>query len=63
MIQPTPSGPRILLLAPDCNSESISTPLIGYEHAEALGRLHEVTLVVRGKNAEAVRRAAGRFTR
>jgi glycosyltransferase involved in cell wall biosynthesis len=52
---------RILLLAPDCNPESISTQLIGYEHAEALSRLHAVTLVVRARNAEAVRRAGGAF--
>jgi len=61
MTQPATGGLRILLLAPDCNPESISTPLIGYEHAEALGRLHTVTLVVRASNAEAVRRAGGPF--
>src|SRR3989442_2131736 len=55
------SGLRILLLAPDCNPDSISTPLIGYEHAEALARLHTVTLVVRAKNEDAVRRAAAPF--
>jgi glycosyltransferase involved in cell wall biosynthesis len=52
---------RVLLLAPDCNPSSISTPLIGYAHAEALARLHVVTLVVRAVNEEAVRRAGGPF--
>jgi glycosyltransferase involved in cell wall biosynthesis len=52
---------RILLLAPECNPESISTALIGYEHAEALARLHTVTLVVRAKNEAAVRRIGGTF--
>jgi glycosyltransferase involved in cell wall biosynthesis len=55
------SGLRILLLAPDCNPDSISTPRIGYEHAEALARRHSVTLVLRAKNEEAVRRAEGPF--
>src|SRR5262249_23323930 len=50
---------RILLLAPDCNPESISTPLIGYAQAEALARLHKVTLVVRTGGESAVRRAQG----
>jgi len=61
MTAPAAKGLRILLLAPDCNPESISTQLIGYEHAEALSRLHAVTLVVRSRNAEAVRRAGGSF--
>jgi glycosyltransferase involved in cell wall biosynthesis len=52
---------RILLLGPDCNPDSITTPVLGYEHAEALAHLHAVTLVVRAKNAEAVRRAAPPF--
>lgn len=52
---------RILILAPDCNPESISTPSIGYAHAEALARLHEVTLVVRAVNEDGVRRGRARF--
>jgi glycosyltransferase involved in cell wall biosynthesis len=52
---------RILLLAPETNPESISTPLIGYLHGEALARLHKVTLVVRGPHEGAVRRAGGPF--
>jgi glycosyltransferase involved in cell wall biosynthesis len=52
---------RILLLAPDTNPESGNTPTIGYRHAEALARLHAVTLVVRGANEEPVRRAGAPF--
>ena len=52
---------RVLVLAPETNPESISTPLIGYLHGEALARLHEVTLVVRGPHEGAVRRARGPF--
>jgi glycosyltransferase involved in cell wall biosynthesis len=52
---------RVVLLAPDCNPESISTPRIGYAHAEALARLHAVTLVVRAANEEQVRCAGGSF--
>jgi glycosyltransferase involved in cell wall biosynthesis len=47
---------RILLLAPDSNPDSISTSLVGYSHAEALARLHAVTLVTRRVNEEALRR-------
>lgn len=50
---------RILLLAPDCNPDSGNTPRIAYAHAEALARLHAVTLVVRAANEESVRRRAG----
>jgi glycosyltransferase involved in cell wall biosynthesis len=52
---------RVLVLAPDCNPESISTPSIGYAQANALGRLHDVTLVVRDVNRAAVQRARGAF--
>jgi glycosyltransferase involved in cell wall biosynthesis len=52
---------RVLLLAPECNPESISTPRIGYAHGEALARLHAVTLVVRAANEGQVRRAGGPF--
>ncbi len=52
---------RILLLAPDSNPDSISTSLVGYAHAEALARLHSVTLVTRRGNEEAVRRAQALF--
>ena len=52
---------RILLLAPDCNPESVTTPQIAYAHAEALARLHAVTLVVRAANEQPVRRGGGNF--
>src|SRR5438093_10757962 len=52
---------RILLLAPDCNPDSITTPRIAYAHAEALARLHTVTLVVRAINEQSIRRAGGGF--
>ena len=52
---------RILLLAPDANPESITGPLLSFCHAEALARLHDVTLVIRPTGEEAVRRARGPF--
>ena len=52
---------RILLLAPGCNPDSITTPQIAYAHAEALARLHAVTLVVRAVNEQSIRRAGGAF--
>jgi len=52
---------RILLLAPDANPESISVSLVAYRHAEALARLHDVTLLGRSCNEEALRRAQAPF--
>ncbi len=52
---------RILVLAPDCNPESVTTPQIAYAHAEALSRLHSVTLVARAANEQPIRRAGGGF--
>src|SRR5262245_34330108 len=52
---------RVLVLASDCNPESVTTPQIAYAHAEALGRLHAVTLVVRAANENPIRRAGGPF--
>jgi glycosyltransferase involved in cell wall biosynthesis len=52
---------RILLLAPDCNPESVTTPQIAYAHAAALANLHDVTLVVREANLEACRRGGAGF--
>jgi glycosyltransferase involved in cell wall biosynthesis len=52
---------RILVLAPDCNPDSITTPRLAYEQARALARLHAVTLVVRAGNEETVRRAGRAF--
>ena len=52
---------RILLLAPDANPETISANLVGYRHAEALARLHSVTLVARTYNEEILRRTQAPF--
>ena len=52
---------RILLLAPGCNPDGITGPLIGYSHGEALARLHAVTLVIRRENETEVRRKQSPF--
>jgi glycosyltransferase involved in cell wall biosynthesis len=52
---------RILALAPDANPESISVALVCYRHAEALAKLHAVTLIGRSGAEEALRRARGPF--
>jgi glycosyltransferase involved in cell wall biosynthesis len=52
---------RILLLAPECNPEGLTNPSIGYYQAQALARIHEVTLVIQASNEQSVRRAGGAF--
>src|SRR6266513_155880 len=52
---------RILLLAPDCNPESISMPYVTYSHAAALAELHDVALVVGSPSEDPVRRAKAPF--
>ena len=52
---------RILLLAPGSNPNSVTGPLIGYSHGEALSRLHKVTLVIQARDEQAVRNAKGSF--
>lgn len=52
---------RILVLAPDANPESISVALVCFRHAEALAQLHNVTLVARLNNEQALRRAQAPF--
>jgi glycosyltransferase involved in cell wall biosynthesis len=52
---------RILLLAPGCNPEGITIPLEGYSQAEALARLHDVTLVTRPSSEDALHRAKAPF--
>jgi len=47
---------RVLVLAPDANPEGITSSLIGYSQAQALARLHDVTVVIRPTCAEAFRR-------
>lgn len=50
---------RVLLLAPDAQPDGVCGPLIGYSQAQALGHLHEVTIVVRPSREEALRRKQG----
>src|ERR1700722_4074393 len=52
---------RILVLAPDCNPDSVCGPLISYSQAEALAQLHDVTLAIRSPYEEAVRRRLSPF--
>jgi glycosyltransferase involved in cell wall biosynthesis len=52
---------RILVLAPDANPECVTGPLLSYRQAEALGRLHDVTLAIRSTVDDVVRRAQGPF--
>jgi len=52
---------RILVLAPDSNPEMVSIPYVTYSHAAALAQLHDVSLVVRSPNEDAMRRAKAPF--
>src|SRR5438105_991408 len=52
---------RILLLAPDCNSEQVSIPYVTYSHAAALAQLHDVALVIGSPSEDPVRRAKAPF--
>ena len=52
---------RILLLAPETDPESLCGSLLSYCQAEALARLHDVTLVIRSEKEEVVRRVGGPF--
>jgi glycosyltransferase involved in cell wall biosynthesis len=47
------------MYAPDSNPEGVTAALIGYSQAQALARLHDVTLVIRASCEEAVRRKQG----
>jgi len=53
---------RILLLGPNCDPETVSIPLVTYNHAAALAKLHDVTLVVRSSVEGAVRRGKAPFS-
>jgi glycosyltransferase involved in cell wall biosynthesis len=50
---------RILVFAPDANPDGITGALIGYSQAQALARLHDVTLIVRESCENAMRRHQG----
>lgn len=52
---------RILVLAADANPDSISLALEGYSHSAALAQLHDVTLVARSRNENALKRAGAPF--
>jgi glycosyltransferase involved in cell wall biosynthesis len=52
---------RVLVLAPECNPESVTTPQIAHAHAVALAQHHAVTLVVRAANEAPIRRAGASF--
>lgn len=52
---------RILLLGPDCHPERVSIPYVTYSHAAALAQIHDVTLVVRPRVEDALRRAKAPF--
>jgi glycosyltransferase involved in cell wall biosynthesis len=52
---------RVLVLGPDCNPEQVSMPLVTFYHAAALAQLHDVTLTVRSRVENAVRRANAPF--
>src|SRR5690348_9821661 len=52
---------RILVLAPDCNPETVSIPFVTYSHAAALAKLHDVSLVIGSPVEAPVRRANAPF--
>ena len=52
---------RILILAPNCNPNGISIPLVSYSHAAALAKVHDVSLVIGSPVEQAVRGANGSF--
>jgi hypothetical protein len=53
---------RLLILSEQNNPDWISVPLVGYRHAEALGRLHQVHLVTHVRNRPAHEARRGPFT-
>jgi len=52
---------RILMLAPHCDPESVSTSLVAYSHAAAHAQLHDVTLVIGPRSEAPVHRANASF--
>jgi glycosyltransferase involved in cell wall biosynthesis len=51
----------VLVLAPGCNPEQVSIPLVTYSHAAAIAELHDVTLVAGSSVEEPLRRAKAPF--
>jgi hypothetical protein len=52
---------RILVLAPDCNPDSVCGALMSYSQPEALAQLHDMTLAIRSPYECAVRSRQGPF--
>ncbi len=52
-------GPRVLVLADDCNPEWPSLPVVGYNYARALANAVDVTLATHVRNRPAIERAGG----
>lgn len=50
---------RILMFAPEANPEGVTGALIGYSQAQALARLHDVTLIIRASCEDVMRRHQG----
>ena len=52
---------RVLVLGPECNPNEVSIPFVTYSHAAALAQLNDVTLVVRSRVEDSLRRANAPF--
>jgi glycosyltransferase involved in cell wall biosynthesis len=52
---------RILVLGSDCHPVQVSIPYVTYSHAAALAQLHQVTIVTREINEDAMCRAKAPF--
>ncbi len=52
---------RILILSELNNPDWVSVPLVGFEHSQALAKLHKVTIVTHQRNCAAILRATQAF--